>query len=98
MITCETCHKQYVGQTKNTITQTVHSHFYNIRHHKQTDAVGLHLSRVDNTGTKDARINILELIKPPPQSNKTLDLRLKIEQYWIHKLRCLTPRGLNIMD
>ena len=87
-------HKQYnvMGQTMNTITQRFHAHSFNVRHHKQTDAVGLHLSRLDHIGTKDVRINVLEFIKLPPQSNKALDLRLKIEAYWIHKVRCLPPK------
>ena len=97
-ITCQTCQKQYVGQTKNSITQRFYSHFHNIRHHKQTDAVGLHFSRSDHKGTKDVRINVLEFIKLPPHYSKALELRLKIEKYWIHKLRCPAPRGLNIFD
>ena len=30
-ITCKTCTKQYVGQTKNSIAQTFNSHFFNIK-------------------------------------------------------------------
>ena len=92
------CHKQYVGQRKNTITQRFHAHFFSIRHHKQTDAVDLHFSGLDHNWTKDVRINVLEFSKLPPQSNEALDLRFKIEKYWIHKLMCPAPRGLNIMD
>ena len=70
-----------MGETKNTITQSFHAHFYNIRHHQQTDAVGLHFSKLNHKKTKYVRINVLEFIKHPPQSNKTLDLRLKIEKH-----------------
>ena len=97
-ITCKTCNKQYVGQTKNTLAQRFHSHFFNIRHHKKTDAVGLHFSQKDHHGTKDVTINVLEFIRLPPHSLKALELRLKIEKSWIHRLRCPAPRGLNIFD
>ena len=97
-ITCKTCQKQYVGQTKNTIVQRFQGHFFNIRHQKQTDAVGLHFSQPDHHGLKDLSIQILEFIKLPPQSEKALYLRLTIEKSWIHKLRCPAPRGLNIFD
>ena len=40
-ITCKIFKKQYVGQTQNSITQRFSSHFVNMRHKKQTDAVGL---------------------------------------------------------
>ena len=97
-ITCKTCKKQYVGQTKNTIVQRFQGHFFNIRHKKQTDAVGMHFSQPDHRGLKDLSIQILEFIRLPPQSEKALYLRLTIEKSWIHKLRCPAPRGLNIFD
>ena len=90
---CLTYRKQYVGQSKNSITQRFYSHFLNIRHQKQTDAVGVHFSRLDHRGTKDVQINVLEFIKLPPQSDKALELRLKIKKFRIHKLRCPASRG-----
>ena len=44
------------------------------------------------------RINVVEFIKLTPESNNALDLRLKIDKYWIYKLKFLTPRGFNILD
>ena len=35
-------------------------------------------------------------LKLSPQRYKVLDLRLKIKKFWIHRLRCPAPRGLNI--
>ena len=50
LITCKQCHKQYVGQTKNSIAQRFYSHLHNICQQKQTDGVGLHISRKDHKG------------------------------------------------
>ena len=97
-ITCKTCNKQYVGQTKNTIAKRFSGHFFNVRHSKKTDAVGLHFSRADHHGTSDFSINILEFIPLPPSTERSLTLRLKLEKNWIHKLRCPAPRGINIFD
>ena len=41
---------QCVRQTKNTVAQRFNSHFYNIRHYKQTDAVGPHFCLKDHKG------------------------------------------------
>jgi hypothetical protein len=62
------------------------------------DAVGLHFSKCDHTGTRDLKIQILEFIRLPPRSERGKILRLKIEKAWIHKLRCTAPHGLNIFD
>ena len=97
-ITCQTCLKQYVGQTKNSIAQRFYAHFHNVRHHKTTDGVGMHFSRSDHHGTRDFKISVLEFIKLPPQSEAAKNLRLKIEKNWIHKLRTPAPLGLNIFD
>ena len=49
----------------------VHPFSISDRYHKKTDAIGLaYYSRLDHHGTKDVRINVLEFIKLPPQSNK----------------------------
>ena len=98
LITCKLCHKQYVGQTKNSIAQRFYSHLHNIRHNKKSDGVGLHFSSSDHNGVKDITIRVLDFIKVPPGSEKALTLRLKFEKYWIHKLRCPAPRGLNLFD
>ena len=85
-ITCQTCQKQYVGQTKNKIAQRFSSHFFNIRHKKVTDAVGLHFSQPDHNGIKDLTINVLEFIRLPPETQRSLEIRLRREKFWIHQL------------
>ena len=70
-ITYKICQKQYVGQTKNTLAQKFSSHFFNIRHKKQTDGVSLHFSRDDHSGTADVSINIVQFICLPPPSSSS---------------------------
>ena len=76
-ITCQTCFKQYVGQTRNSIAKRFYSHFFNVRHQKQTYAVGLHFSRTDHKGIKDIKINVVEFIKLPPHTDIGLVIRRK---------------------
>ena len=98
LVYCITCKTHYVWQTKTSIAQRFSSHFFNIWHKKQTDAVGLHFSQTDNNGTADVMINILEFICLHPFSERVLSLRLKIEKHFFHQLCCPAPRGLNICD
>ena len=107
-ITCLTCQKQYVGQTKRKLAARFQGHFYSIKNAIEAtnkgerrpakDAVGLHFSRPDHNGVQDLKICVLDFIHLPPQSERALKLRLKIEKAWIHRLRCTAPHGLNIFD
>ena len=67
-ITCKTCGKQYVGQTKRTIMARFQGHFYNVKTASQTDAVGLHFSQGDHKGVKDFQITVITFIKTNPES------------------------------
>ena len=113
-ITCNTCKQQYVGQSKRSLASRLQGHFYNItsaiiysraiRDNLPTtksepkDGVSSHYSRPDHRGTQDMCIQVLEFIRLPLKSGKSLALRLKIEKAWIHRLRCTPPTGLNIFE
>lgn len=110
-ISCKTCGKQYVGQTKRTILERFQGHFNKIKicqtgrredpilfRKLEKDAVGTHFSAPDHNGTKDLIISVLAFITSPPQSLRALDHRLKVEKEWIHRMRCPAPKGLNILD
>ena len=97
-ITCNTCGKQYVGQTKRTLMARFQGHFNNVKRATQTDAIGHHFSLPTHKGTRDFTISVLTFISTPPSSPRALDHRLKCEKKWIHKLRCPAPQGLNIFD
>jgi hypothetical protein len=113
-ITCKICEKQYVGQTKRRILDRFQGHFYNVKSAQEylrtkdnpeptkgrepKDAVGIHFPRSDHTGIQDMKIQILEFIRLPPKSVRSISLTLQVEKAWIHKLRCTAPHGLNIFD
>ena len=111
-ITCRSCLQQYVGQTKRSLANRFQGHFYNTtsaigqllgnntsqQRIDPKDGVSSHFSRPDHNGTQDMSIRVLDFIRLPPNSEKALSLRLKIEKTWIHKLRCIAPTGLNIFD
>ena len=97
-ITCKTCKKQYVGQTKRTVMERFQGHFDRIKRGSTTDAVGQHFSRADHRGIRDVEISILTFLTLHPDSERALERRLKIEKSWTHRLRCPAPLGLNIFD
>ena len=111
-ITCQTCKMQYVGQTKRTLLERFQGHYGNINKafkttsfpqngnnwQIQSDTLGKHFSNGTHRGTQDLNIQVLEFIPLPRDSERALQLRLKMEKHWIHKLRCSAPQGLNIME
>ena len=106
-LSCKTCGKQYVGQTKRRVCKRLYEHFYNINkaiQAKQTntytsfDPVGAHFSRDDHHGVNDVTVHILAFISVHPESVRALQVRLATEHLWIHRMRSPAPRGLNIFD
>ena len=79
-ITCRKCGKQYVGQTKRKILQRFQGHFYNVKCANQNDAIGIHFSQENHRGTRDFKIQVLEFISLPPQSIRSLTIRLRVEK------------------
>ena len=59
-ITCNTCKKQYVGQTKRRIIDRFQGHFYTIA--KGTEQIGRHFSAPGHKGILDVSIHILSFI------------------------------------
>ena len=45
---------------------------------------------------KDFKLQILEMLPGDPEDEKSTKIRRDRESYWIHQLRTLTPRGINI--
>ena len=110
-IQCRTCNMQYVGQTKRTIMARFQGHFYTIKNainkrkinpqqykSEMKDPIGIHFSQPDHNGHKDIEIYVLAFITLAPKTSASLQLRLKVEKNWIHRLRCPAPLGLNIFD
>ena len=101
-IQCNTCGKQYVGQTKREFYTRFKEHTKD-----QTKAtldevnqpLAKHLTRTDHTGSIDQiTCFILDFIKSPSCSNKGALERNDKERIWIHRLESLRPHGLNTME
>ena len=101
-----------MGQTKRTILERFQGHYGNINKalksqnipqngntwQIQSDTLGKHFTSGNHRGTQDLDIQVLDFIPLPKNSERAMQLRLKLEKHWIHKLRCSAPQGLNIME
>jgi len=98
-ISCKTCSKLYVGQTKNTIKERFKSHFYSITNPLKSDTtVGRHYSDSSHNGLDDVQIFVLEYIRAPQQTAASQGIRNDSEMKWIHRLSSIAPLGLNSAD
>ena len=98
-LTCGTCEKQYVGMTKRKLKQCLYEHLRNIRQGNLNDPIGRHFSKVPhNRDPSKVKVHVLSFITHPPDSRTALNMRLRFELDWIHRLRTTLPRGLNAMD
>ena len=96
---CTTCGKQYVGQTKRTFRERLYEHFRNIRNANNDDPIGRHFTDLHHTGeVKQVKTFILAFITPPSHTADATQLRLRVENEWIYRLRSSLPLGLNSMD
>jgi len=113
-LTCTKCNLQYVGQTKNKLSDRFSVHFNQIeptrppkkkkpktayaQNSKFVDPIGRHFKSTPHNGLKDVRIHILHFIDAPSNSIPAKFLRDDKERYWIHRLKTLSPQGLNLAD
>ena len=97
-ITCLTCHKQYIGQTKRMLIERFRKHFWNITSKRNEDPIGLHFNLPQHNGLNDVRIHIIQYIKHPSESILAGQVRDQMELKWMHRFHTVTPRGLNVLD
>ena len=97
-IKCKTCKSQYVGQTKRKIKFRMGEHLRSIRNKTWKNDVPTHFNKCDHNGVDDVQLHILDFIYAHPESKRAAQLRNKIEQNWIHRLRTVSPQGMNTMD
>ena len=73
---CNTCGKQYVGQTKRKLLERLREHFNNIRKKHQSDPIGSHFNTTGHSGDiKQVITYILAFITPPGDTNGALQMR-----------------------
>ena len=97
-IQCRTCHKQYVGQTKNTLMQRFQGHWTDIKSRNPKTDVGRHFTQRDFKGGDDMELFVVDFIHAHPTTEFALSLRNEIEFHWIQRLRTMVPHGINTMD
>ena len=96
LLTCTTCQKQYVGQTKRPLRDRLREHFRYISNKITTQPWGRHCAQTDHSGL-NIEVQILEYIRTPPNLERSRLLRLEREKHWMHQFRSIEPFGLNIM-
>ena len=97
-ITCKSCHKQYVGQTGNTLMTRMQGHFAAIKRRDCSQDTGKHFNLPRHHGLADVQISVLDFIYAPVKADFAHDLRLEVEYNWIHTLRTTLPQDLNSME
>lgn len=97
-IQCTRCGHQYVGQTERKLMNRISEHFTKVTHGRTHTDMGKHFCTPPHQGIQDIKLFVLDFIHCHPQSDTAAQLRDKIESHWIHRLRCLAPLGMNLMD
>jgi len=101
-IQCNTCGKQYVGQTKRQLSVRLTEHISDLKKANLDEikkTVGKHLTIPDHTSHIDQiTCFVLDFIKSPAHSTRGVIERNEKERIWISRLRTLRPHGLDTMD
>jgi len=113
-LTCTRCNLQYVGQTKNKLSDRFSVHFNQIEptrapkkkkpktlgtyKSKFDDPIGRHYKSIPHNGLKDVQIHIVHFIEAPSNCIPAKSLRDDLERMWMHRLKTLSPLGLNLAD
>lgn len=88
LILCKRCHKQYVGETGNSLRTRLHAHRHNIKRGRKTDTALV--QHFQSHGLPHLRMVGLE-----SHAGWTRGQRRAAERSWITKLGCWLPHGLN---
>ena len=91
LISCSSCHKQYVGKTEQSLRQRHYGHRREIE--AASSALGQHFAAREAgvCGPDSLQLQVIELC--PSQ-----DLLSAREGFWQHELATFAPLGINIRD
>ena len=94
LISCSSCNKQYVGETKGPLNKRTNGHRDDWRHRRfERSPTAEHFHSADHDFLSNASVCCLEHNKE--WSDSTRKLR---ESYWIQRLNTLCPFGINKGD
>jgi hypothetical protein len=96
MLTCKTCEKQYIGQTKRQFKIRIGEHLADIKYKRDTPVS--HHFNMDLHTVKSLKCEIIEALKGDPEADPSRHLRDCREQFWIHQLQSKYPNGINKRD
>lgn len=88
LIYCTKCNKQYVGETRNTLTVRLTQHRYNIKHKKDSHTVVV--QHFIKHGIESLKVMGLQYNRWWSHQN-----RKQVERTWINNLSSMHPWGLN---
>ena len=91
LIECRKCPKQYVGSTKNALHIRLNGHKYDIKHKKTQKPVAKHFNRRGHS-MEHLTIMVIEKLR-----NNNIQFRRRRERFWIDKLECMAPEGMNLI-
>ena len=89
------CKKQYVGETKRNFITRWKEHLADVRHNRETP-VARHFNKLTTPECKTFTASLLSVIQGTPDN--TMDIRRNRERWWINRLKCYVPLGINIKD
>ena len=96
LMECASCKVQYVGQAETAFNIRLNNHRKNVNNPKSIPA-DLYFRKLGHSFDLHAKFTLIEQLSNIRTTEKdTLKFRLKRwEDFWIQKLKTLTPKGLN---
>ena len=91
LLTCSKCGLQYVGQSGNTFNERFRAHLTDIKQGNVIKPISRHFTSTNHTAD-DVLATILM------QTTGNINIRLRTEETWIHKLKTRSPQGLNLIQ
>lgn len=88
LLECRKCHKQYVGETGNSLRTRLYAHYHNIRRGRKMDTILVRHFR--DHGLTNMKAAVLD-----SDVSWSRPMRLYKERCWITRLNSWAPRGLN---
>ena len=93
---CKKCKIQYVGKTDNQFNIRLNSHRHGANNPTEDTIPAQKHFSVNHNFNNDAQFTIIEQIKDQSKSpEEKRALLLQRENFWITKLKTLTPHGFN---